>query len=422
MAAFMAQQTQITGELKGMVEALQAKQTLLKESLAAQSRNKGSKADASVDEEIDMEPPPERFEDPQRLEQGRGRGKGSAYNTLNGDRQKINSSIGFGRGKTPIAWGQGGGGRGTGRGPDSWRTGEPQPFRHDWETFKEGSGHNRCGDNDNIKRLHDDYEEGSHRGNRVPRFTKMEFPTYDGKGEPMEWLQKCEDFFEDQQNPSDAWFRQVTFALQGRDSGWYRNLRRMKDRLNWVEFAEECKIRFGPPMSLNPLGELCRLRQQGTVEDYCEIFESHLSRTTGVWHFCAGLTTAIRYEVEYMRPTSLYYSMNLARQIELKVTVEGKTRSFGGITTTANRSTTGNRNRDRGAAGSSSQNRDTRNPAWKRLTSTEMADRHAKGLCFNCDEMFSIGHKCAKLFCIMMADDEEDEISDETLDDTPKYH
>lgn len=55
-----------------------------------------------------------------------------------------------------------------------------------------------------------------------------------------------------------------------------------------------------------------------------------------------------------------------------------------------------------------------RNPTWKRLTTSEMAERRAKGLCFNCDEMFSVGHKCSKLFCIMMADD------DEVIEETPE--
>ena len=50
---------------------------------------------------------------------------------------------------------------------------------------------------------------------------------------------------------------------------------------------------------------------------------------------------------------------------------------------------------------------DVWNPALKWLMATEMAERRAKGLCFNCDEMFSIGHKCAKLFGIMLEDEED---------------
>jgi len=168
---------------------------------------------------------------------------------------------------------------------------------------------------------------------------------------------------------------------------------------------------------MNPLGELTRSRQVGTVEDYCENFESLLGRTTGVtpeqsiWHFCAGLSTAIRYEVEFARPNTLYYAMNLARQIELRRTEGGYVSSFGAPPTAGNRSSAGSKNRE---TTSTTTKREPRNPTWKRLTTAEMAERRAKGLCFNCDEMFSVGHKCPKLFCIMMTDEDEDTTNDDT--------
>ncbi|KAG6467196.1 hypothetical protein ZIOFF_074983 [Zingiber officinale] len=42
---------------------------------------------------------------------------------------------------------------------------------------------------------------------------------------------------------------------------------------------------------------------------------------------------------------------------------------------------------------------------FKRLTHVEMAERRAKGLCFNCDESYSTGHKCKRLFWIEVPDD-----------------
>ncbi|KAL4573276.1 hypothetical protein LXL04_020076 [Taraxacum kok-saghyz] len=383
LEAFMLQQTEITKELKGAVETIQAKQNIMEENLASQIRNKSQGDEESVDEEIEMEKQHSRFEGPEE-----------------GGPRKRQRERCFGGGK----------------GPDSWRTGEPQPFRHDWEPIKEPLSH---------RQGWEEYDEGGSRGGRPPRFTKMEFPSYDGKGDPLEWLQKYEDFFDEQQTQPEAWVRQATFSLQGKASGWYRNLRRMKERLTWGVFSEECKIRFGPPKSMNPLGELTKARQTGTVEDYCETFESLLGRTTGVthdqsiWHFCAGLWNAIRYEVEFARPQTLYYAMNLARQIELKVTEDGRIRNFNGSHHTTNRSTAVIKTRDTGGT-AGFQNREKCNPAWKRLTTTEMADRRAKGLCFNCDELFSIGHKCAKLFCILMADEEDESQEDEQLGETPK--
>ncbi|KAG6482276.1 hypothetical protein ZIOFF_058907 [Zingiber officinale] len=45
---------------------------------------------------------------------------------------------------------------------------------------------------------------------------------------------------------------------------------------------------------------------------------------------------------------------------------------------------------------------------FKRLTRAEMAERSAKGLCFNCDESYSTGHKCKRLFWIEVSDDEKE--------------
>ena len=44
----------------------------------------------------------------------------------------------------------------------------------------------------------------------------------------------------------------------------------------------------------------------------------------------------------------------------------------------------------------------------KKLTRPEMEERRLKGLCFNCDEPFTRGHQCKKLFWIDFIDDEEE--------------
>ncbi|KAH1038953.1 hypothetical protein J1N35_040696 [Gossypium stocksii] len=55
-------------------------------------------------------------------------------------------------------------------------------------------------------------------------------------------------------------------------------------------------------------------------------------------------------------------------------------------------------------------------PFIKRLTQTEMAERRAKGLCYNCDESYSMGHKCKRLFWIeepyVEGKQDDDEIDD----------
>ena len=46
---------------------------------------------------------------------------------------------------------------------------------------------------------------------------------------------------------------------------------------------------------------------------------------------------------------------------------------------------------------------------FKRLTETEIQDKRAKGLCFQCDEKFSLGHQCKdkSLQVLTMCDEEE---------------
>nr|XP_012466044.1 unnamed protein product [Gossypium raimondii]XP_012466045.1 unnamed protein product [Gossypium raimondii] len=197
--------------------------------------------------------------------------------------------------------------------------------------------------------------------------------------------------------------------------------------LNWGRFKECCHVRFGPPMSNNPLGELANLRQTGTAEEYQRQFQSLLARTTDfkprqqVNFFTAGLVEELRIDIEMQQPENLRVAMNMARTLERKQNVSSKLSSRA-ILNTGNNSIipttksiakgggqttepTGNN----GKIGSSA-------PFIKRLTQTEMAERRAKGLCYNCDESYSMAHKCKRLFWIEVLDVEgtqdDDEIDD----------
>ena len=47
-----------------------------------------------------------------------------------------------------------------------------------------------------------------------------------------------------------------------------------------------------------------------------------------------------------------------------------------------------------------------------------MDEKRLKGLCFNCDEVFTQGHQCKKLFCIDSIDEEEESLEQETNPNT----
>ena len=67
------------------------------------------------------------------------------------------------------------------------------------------------------------------------------------------------------------------------------------------------------------------------------------------------------------------------------------------------------------ATGSSGSNS---TPFFKRLIRAEMAERRAKGLCYNCDELYSVEHKCKRLFRIEVPDSDSDQ--DEEATDDPE--
>jgi hypothetical protein len=49
-----------------------------------------------------------------------------------------------------------------------------------------------------------------------------------------------------------------------------------------------------------------------------------------------------------------------------------------------------------------------------RLSSAEMSERKEKGLCYNCDEVYSRGHRCQRLFHLeVLSEDEEDDVIEE---------
>lgn len=66
-------------------------------------------------------------------------------------------------------------------------------------------------------------------------------------------------------------------------------------------------------------------------------------------------------------------------------------------------------------------------PRYRRLSPEEIADRHEKGLCYNCDEKFGPNHHCKAGFFLLIAEDEANQelphpqISLNALSDHPIY-
>jgi hypothetical protein len=205
---------------------------------------------------------------------------------------------------------------------------------------------------------------------------------------------------------------------------WYIHVQADEGTPSWRRFSELLHLRFGPPLRANPLGELASCKRTGSVVDYQERFEARLPRagylteSQKVQLFTAGLQPPLSLDVEIHNPQSLAVAMSLARKLELRDQCSGPASappraSQRGIMPAPQRlalpappAPTAPPTSVSSLVMAHSEARPV-----KRLSQSEMEERHRLGLCFNCNERFGRGHNrvCQRLFLIDVADEEGDD-------------
>lgn len=136
------------------------------------------------------------------------------------------------------------------------------------------------------------------------------------------------------------------------------------------------------------------------------IYGDLLSQDYYVASFMSGLTTELKASLKMMKPTTLQAAIELGRdQME---TIEAITRR---VKFSAKPYQTPNVHVPNRAPVQNytppTKASTTSRPQVKLLTAPEMAVRRENGLCFNCDERFSPGHKCRQRVYLIMTDEEE---------------
>jgi len=150
--------------------------------------------------------------------------------------------------------------------------------------------------------------EGAQDGHVVPKYHKLMFPTYDGKEDPLGWLNKCEQFFNGHQTRHQDRVWLASYHLTGVAQQWYLVLESDAGRPIWDDFRTLCQQRFGPPLSTNHLSDLARLPFTSTVDAYMEAFQARaahagrLSPGQKAKLFTGGLPEHIRVNVELHDP------------------------------------------------------------------------------------------------------------------------
>lgn len=106
---------------------------------------------------------------------------------------------------------------------------------------------------------------GEHPQDRPPKHWRPEFPRYDGKTDPLIFINKCDSFFLQQRIMPEERVWMASYNLNDVAQLWYMQVQEDEGTPNWPRFKDLLNLRFGPPLRSAPLFELSSCRRTGTV-------------------------------------------------------------------------------------------------------------------------------------------------------------
>jgi len=245
----------------------------------------------------------------------------------------------------------------------------------------------------------------SENGLVTPKLAKLDFPKFDGSEDPTSWVCRAEQFFDFQGTSEDDKLPLAAYHLEGEAQLWYQLFKESEDEPTWELMKNSLHVRYGPTQFDDFYGDLTKLKQTGTVREYQAQYEGLMSRAgrlsanQQIGGFVSGLKENIRAEVRASRPSTLIEAVGLARLFEARSVAQRKQ-----VTMQEGRRITGPSHFPPMPSSNLSRGR---SPMVKRLNPAELKERRDRGLCFNCDEKFSPGHRCKKLFLIEGVYEEE---------------
>nr|GMC64603.1 retrotransposon protein, putative, unclassified [Ipomoea batatas] len=219
------------------------------------------------------------------------------------------------------------------------------------------------------------------------RVTRLEFPTFSGKEDPLVWLHRCELFFDrsplsDPEKVSTAAYYMFDVAQL-----WFK--KRLQDGQQFLK-------RNSKRLVLSALALLAASTPWTLLARADNILYSQQVNL-----FTAGLDEVFRIDVERMQPVSLDEAINIARDYARKGLLlphAPPRQPFPSQTPPSSAITVHQQPQSR-----------TR----QKLSPTEMIERQKRGLCYNCDEQWVKGHRCKQqLYMLGFNGDGDDEPND----------
>ncbi|KAL5168400.1 hypothetical protein HKD37_11G030560 [Glycine soja] len=205
----------------------------------------------------------------------------------------------------------------------------------------------------------------------TPHRLKFDVPRFDGT-RPNGWIFKINQFIDYHAKPENERLTIASFYMVGRALAWFQ----------WMtsnEFEDLANHIVGLPLSF--------------------FLSCFISR----------LTPEIRKEVQAHQPLTLVHAAGLARLQEEKL-LDARFLSRARAPTLAKPPP-----RPLSSVTTSLLPTPMKTPMLvplKRLSTEELASRRERGFCFNCDERFQRGHKCASRMFLLIADEEDVPLDD----------
>jgi len=164
----------------------------------------------------------------------------------------------------------------------------------------------------------------SNNGNfTFSRFSEVDYPRFDGE-DVLGWIYKCEQFFEVDGTPDNVKVKFASIQLSGKALMWHQSFMKGRDRVwpGWGKYKGAIAARFGRHPFDDPLAELMKLKQQGSVEQYQESFDALLNRVElpinhAVSCFLSGFCDEIQNAVRMFKPQTIHDAYYLAKLQEL---------------------------------------------------------------------------------------------------------
>ena len=121
-------------------------------------------------------------------------------------------------------------------------------------------------------------QAGGMNGHNHRYAIKLDFPRFGGEGVD-EWLFRVEQFFALDRIPEGSKIHVVSLHLDGGVLHWHKNLVKTNGRIpEWEEYKEAIRRRYGILAYNDPMAEMKKLKQTGTLQEYLVAFDALMDK------------------------------------------------------------------------------------------------------------------------------------------------